>query len=372
MHNSDFITSNANSKKIFLCYIYSKHHFTLSTGEKQVEITYTSTDRQFFEKYLDDFIPEKLFDMHVHLWTEAGQEHLPATDDPLRYEAGVKEVNDWHSQLFPDRECHNLLLGTPVKEINVRNHNLFLEQEVQKDPLSIAGMLVTPAESPEYLAQCFEKGLFQSVKPYRIFAPDPAEARITEYLPESQIEVIDHYKRAVTLHLSMKDGISSPLNLKELSYLTGRYPNVKWILAHCARAFNANFLAGVIDILKDLPNIFYDTSAVNDLYTHCLLLKHENINRIMFGSDGIVAGGMHGKYITYADAWQYYPGAEKLEHCRSASVTVVYEQLLQQKRAADILSLSQGDIQKLFWGNAVNFIQDLKSDSISATTEKKS
>ena len=325
-----------------------------------MEIRRTSTDQEFFSKYLDDFVPEKLFDMHIHLWTESGQEHLPPSDDILRYEAGVEELNKWYSEFFPGRECHYLLLGTPVVKMNVENHNRFLAGELSKDPQSIGGLLVTPAQSPEYLAQCFESGSFHCTKPYRIFAADPAEARITDYLPEAQIEVIDHYKKAVTLHLSMKDGVSSPVNLQDLSRLTKRYPNVKWILAHCARAFNANFLAGVIDILKELPNIYYDTSAVNDLYTHCLLFKHEDINRIMYGSDGIVSGGIHGKYITYADAWQYYPGAEKLEHCRSAAVPVIYEQLLQQKRAADILGMTSGELQKVFRENALNFVSSLK------------
>ena len=325
-----------------------------------MELKRTSADQDFFGRYLDDFLPENLFDMHSHLWTEAGQEHLPPSDDILRYEAGVEVLNNWYSEFFPGRKCHYLLLGTPVVAMNVENHNRFLADELKKDTLSIGGALVTPAQTPEYLAQCFESGAFHCIKPYRIFAADPAEARITDYLPESQIEVIDHYKKAVTLHLSMKDGVASPANIEDLTHLTKRYPNVKWVLAHCARAFNSNFLAGVIDILKNLPNICYDTSAVNDLYTHCLLFKHEKIDRIMYGSDGIVSSGIHGKYITYADAWHYYPGAEKLEHCRSAAVPVIYEQLLQQKKAADLLELSSEDIRKVFRENALNFVASLK------------
>lgn len=319
----------------------------------------TPVDQAFFEKYLNDFLPEKIYDMHVHLWSDKDQAD-PGIRSALRTEAGFEEMERWHRDLFPGREWHYLFLGTPEKVIDVAAHNSFLAEELQKDPLSIAGCLVTPCETPEYLAECFEKKGFYAVKPYRVYASDPADARITEYLPEPLIEVVDHYKRAVTLHLSMKDGVAAPENLEDLKFLTRRYPNVKWILAHCARAFNANFLEKSIHILKELPNIYYDTSAVNDLYSHCLLLKHEKIDRIMFGSDGIMAGGMRGKYITYADAWQYYPGAEHLEHCRAEAVPVIYEQLLQQKRAAEILGLSGSDIRKLFLDNACAFIGELK------------
>lgn len=318
------------------------------------------TDNAFFEKYLADFVPERIFDMHSHLWSAKGQEHMAGNNNPLCYEAGVEELKKWHSQVFPGRECHALLLGTPVPGVNVEQHNNFLADECAKDPQSLAGMIVTPQCTPDYVADCFARQGFRVVKPYRVFAPDPAEAPIETYLPESQIEVINEFQGAVVLHLSMKDGVSSPRNLDDLTRFSKRYSNVKWVLAHCARAFNSNFLAGVIDQLRDIPNIFYDTSAVNDLYTHCLLLKKERLERIMFGSDGIVAGGVHGKYITYADAWQYYPGAGQLEHCHAEAVPVVYEQLLQQKRAADLLGLSKSDLDKLFWKNAQDFTAVLK------------
>ena len=161
----------------------------------------------------------------------------------------------------------------------------------------------------------------------------------------------------------MPDGANSPQNITDLKYLTKKYPNVKWILAHCARAFNSTFLERSIHILKHLPNIYYDTSAVNDLYTHYLLLKHESINRIMFGSDNVAAGCARGKYITYGRAWQFYPGAEQLEHCDGRATLVVYEQLLQQKRAADILELSSDAINKLFWKNAESLINNLEGEN---------
>ena len=322
---------------------------------------YTERDLEFWQRHLEDFVPARLYDMHVHLWTEKGQEHLPPDGNPLRMEVGLDVLRKYSSVYYPGRECHFLLLGTPILKLNAREHNRWLAAEAAKDPPSAAGMLVTPETESEELDAAFSSGRFLAVKPYRIFAPDPARARITEFLPERLIEVIDQHKKAVTLHLSMPDGAASEQNLKDLQYLTSKYPSVKWILAHCARAFNAGFLEQSIHVLKGLPNIYYDTAAVNDLYSHFLLLKHEKPERIMFGSDNAAAGGMHGKYITYADAWQFYPGAPHLEHCRAEAVPVVYEQLLQQKRAADMLGFSKDQVEKLFWRNACDFLRGLRS-----------
>ena len=321
---------------------------------------YTIRDQEFWTLHLEDFVPSKLYDMHVHLWTEKGQEHLPHPPTAMRMEVNVSVLKKYSSLYYPRRECGFLLLGTPIVGMNVRNHNFWLSSEVRQSPDSAGAMIVTPETRPEELHSALASGQFHAVKPYLVFAPDPAHARITEYLPEPLLEVIDHHRKAVMLHLSMPGGASSEQNLKDLQDLTTRYPRVKWILAHCARAFNANFLVQSIHVLKHLPNLFYDTSSVNDLYSHYLLLKHENRKRIMFGSDNVAAGGMHGKYVTYADAWQFFPGTPHLEHCRPEPVPVVYEQLLCQKRAADMLELSQDEIQGLFYENAHAFIRELK------------
>jgi predicted TIM-barrel fold metal-dependent hydrolase len=323
-------------------------------------LTYNDFDREFWNRELEDFVPRKVYDMHTHLWTEKGQEHLPPIDNPLRNEINFAALGNWSAQLFPERECHFLALGSPVSGLNTANHNNWLAEEVANDEASIAGMVVTPATTQKELNTGFEQNKFHAVKPYRIFAPDPRNARITDYLPEPLLEIINFHHRAVMLHLSMPTGADSPQNIADLQYLTAKYPNIKWILAHCARAFNSTFLEKSIHKLKHIPNIYYDTSAVNDMYTHYLLLKHENLDRIMFGSDNVAAGCCRGKYMTYARAWQFYPGVEQLEHCDGRATLVIYEQLLQQKRAADILELSNDAINKLFWENAESFIKKLK------------
>ncbi|MFA7186491.1 MAG: amidohydrolase family protein, partial [Victivallales bacterium] len=304
------------------------------------KLTYNDFDREFWERELENFVPRKIYDIHTHLWTENGQEHLPPADTILRTEINFFGLRRWSAQLFPGRECRFLVMGTPIPGMDTAKHNRWLAKEIAADRASAAAMVVTPATTQEELSSGFEKDNFCAVKPYRIFAADPKYARIVDFLPEPLLEVINKHKKAVILHLSMPDGADSPQNIEDLRYLTGKYPNVKWVLAHCARAFNSIFLEKAIHILKHLPNIYYDTSAVNDLYTHYLLLKHEAPERIMFGSDNVAAGCDRGKYITYAGAWQFYPGAERLEHCDARATLVVYEQLVQQKRAADMLGLS--------------------------------
>ena len=323
-------------------------------------LDYRPIDARIWEEELEAFVPPLVLDMHTHLWNDAHRGSASGPPTGLREEADLQALRHTSARLYPGREVHFHLLGTPVPGLDERGHNAWLAAQAAQDPASTAALIVTPATPPERLAAQVEEYGFIGLKPYRLFARDPRQAAIADFLPEALLEVADHLGLAVTLHLSRPAGPADPQNLQDLSDYTRRYPRINWVLAHAARAFNAVLLERALPILKDLPNIWYDTSAVNDLYAHYLLLKHEDRRRIMFGSDNIVAGCMRGKYITYGYAWEGYKGNPELEHCDPTPTLVIYEQLRQQRQAADMLGLSRGEIEDLFSGNAQRFVRQCR------------
>ena len=325
------------------------------------EIDYREIDRSIWEKELEDFVPSVIYDVHAHMWSEAHKGGLEGPPTGLRMEIDYQAHLDWAARLYPGREMHYLVMGTPILGMDVEGHNAWMAEQMAADRRSEVNMLVTPDMSAEYVAAQVKRHNFLGLKPYRMFAPDPANGRIRDFLPEAQIEVAHDLGLAITMHLTKKTGAADPENLRDLEYYTMRYPRVQWILAHCARAFNAFIMEGSIQVLKGLPNIWYDTSAVNDLYAHYLLMKHEDRSRVMFGSDGVVAGCVHGKYITWGRAWTYFPGPEKeLEHCDPAPTFVIYEQLRQERQVAQMLGLTQQEIEDHFAGNAKRFFKEVR------------
>jgi glutamate-1-semialdehyde 2,1-aminomutase len=323
-------------------------------------VDYNDFDRDIWEKELEDFVPGVMYDMHTHMWSEAHKGTLTGPPTGLRMEIDYQDHVAWATKLFPGREMHYLMLGTPIRGMNVEGHNDWMAAQMAADPLSAVNMAVTPDMSPDYVAEQVKKHDFLGLKPYRAFAPDMTNARICDFSPEALIEVADDMGLAITMHLSQKTGAANPENLQDLRYYTKRYPRVQWILAHCARGFNAFMLEEAIHVLKELPNIWYDTSAVNDLYSHYLLMKHEDRTRVMFGSDNVVAGCARGKYITYGRAWQFYPGQSGLEHCDPTPTFVIYEQLRQERQVAAMLGLSREEIEDHFSGNARRFIAQVR------------
>ncbi len=315
-------------------------------------LEFTDFDRRIWEEELAEFVPGAVFDAHVHLWSEAARGALAGPATGLRTEVDGRQLRAWCERIFPGRQCAFLALGTPLPGMDVEAHNRWLAAEAARDPTALASMVVTPGMAPDELAARLDTGGFFGLKPYRSFAPDQRQARIADFLPEALIEVADDRGRAITLHLSRPAGPADAGNLEDLRHLTRRYPRVQWILAHCARGFNPRHLELALPALRDLPNIWYDTSAVTELYAHYLLFAHEDRGRLLFGSDNVAAGSVHGLYPAYGHAWLFFPGAGALEHCDPTPTLVVYEQLRQQRRAAMIAGLTRSEIDALFWHNA--------------------
>ncbi len=245
--------------------------------------------------------------------------------------------------------------------MDLEGHNDWMAAQMAEDPQSEVNMVVTPDMTPDCVAAKVTKHNFLGLKPYRLFVPDPVNCRIQDFLPKSLIEVAHDMGLAITMHLSKKTGAADPENLKDLQYYTKEDPKAQWFLAHCARAFNAFIMEESNYVLKDMPNIWYDTSAVNKIFSHYLLMKHVDRKRVMFGSDNIVAKCSRGKYISYVRAWDYFEGLPELSHCDPTPTFVIYEQLRQEQQVANILGLTQEEIEDHFSGNAVRFIEGMRS-----------
>ena len=95
------------------------------------EITYTDFDREIWDKDLESFVPDTIYDMHTHMWSEA---HCGSVDGPprgLRLEINFRSHLDWAQNLYPGREFHMLVLGTPIPGIDYQGHNDWMAAELE-------------------------------------------------------------------------------------------------------------------------------------------------------------------------------------------------------------------------------------------------
>lgn len=315
-------------------------------------------DQQIWDEELQDFVPDRVFDAHIHLFHPEHMTGDAAGKSSWGY-TDLETLKQWAARLYPGRETHFLVLGTPAIGLDVAAHNRWGIQQVQRDPHSRMNRLVTPSCSLADIERDIREQGFMGLKPYRIYSRtgDIAQCRIPDFLTHEQLELANELGLWVTMHLSRFHGCADEQNLNDLREFTQtRYPRVKWILAHCARSFTYWPIRQAIEQLRDLPNIWYDVSAVTDVRPMITLFSKENRRRIFYGSDGVDATYFHGQYAAMGRAWQYVD-SERLNlqfpHCDGRPVLAIYEQLLSMKHAAEIAQWSKDDIQNLFWNNAV-------------------
>lgn len=321
----------------------------------QAAIELRDADRRVWEEELDAFVPQRIVDAHCHLFDVA---HAPPSDFFNRT-TDLARLRGATSQLYPGRDVRYLTLGTPVVDIDVAAHVRFHAEQVRDQPDARANRLVTPACSVDDIRRDVAEHGFVGLKPYRVFSTtgDRNHCRIHEFLTHEQMELADELGLWVTMHLSRTAGCADEHNLADLAeYTQKRYPGIRWILAHCARSFTYWAIDKAVDRLRDLPNIWYDLSAVTDVRPIITLLKRESLDRIFFGSDLMEATSFHGNYAPFGRAWfqvltDTMPQLN-FDHCDGRPIVCVYDNLLCIKHAAEIVGLSRGDVEAIFHDNA--------------------
>ncbi|MGQ9517984.1 MAG: amidohydrolase family protein [Anaerolineae bacterium] len=329
-----------------------------------VSIPMRDIDRQIWESELEDFVPSRIYDAHVHLF-RAGFDLSPAPDSTgyrlaVRgfAEAGMAVWQAWNAVLFPRREVHGSCMGFPFVQADLWDMNAYVVEEVQKDAGSAAVMLVRPGMKPAEVDAFVRTHGVIGLKPYRLYSAtgDVVDCRITDFLPEELIEVAEEHRLVVVLHLARRQAAADEQNLADLRRLSRAYPHVQWQLAHCARCFIPHFMELSIGPLSELDNVWFDTSAVCESDVLDILLRRGPRERVLFGSDSLPAGVDRGKYIAFGYAWALLTEDNQrfdLSHCQPDPTWVVYESLRGLRRTVERLGLTPAEIEDLFIGNAV-------------------
>jgi glutamate-1-semialdehyde 2,1-aminomutase len=328
-------------------------------------LEWTDLDHRIWEEELDEFVPRRVFDVHTHIYRWDFNLDPDKERGPYRALLGTafadatwELANTCDSLLMPGREVHRLSFPFPFPHpCDFEASNTFIAGEVRRDPLSAALMLVHPGMSADHAEEQIGRHGFLGFKPYRFYATsgDAVNCGITEFMPEHLIAVADRRGLLIMMHLSKRDAIADPDNIRELLRLCEQYPNARWILAHCARSYSAWAIEKAAAQLRGLPNVWYDTSSVCESDAMDALYTGVGSDRVMYGSDDIPVGVLRGKYIAFGHAWAYLSEtnhALNLSHCEPRMTFTRYEQLRAMRRAAKRLGMTRRQNEALFHDTA--------------------
>lgn len=343
----------------------------MTSAIDRADIQPTDLDQAIWAEELSDFVPDTVFDVHTHIYRWAfdldpNRATGPFANNIGRYfpEVTWDLADQVDALLMPGRKMERLAFPFPFPHpCDFDTSNSYVAAQVSKGPTSRGLALVHPGMSSAEVEATVRRNGLIGVKPYRFYAStgDAVACRITDFMPEHQIAVADRLGLIIMMHISKPDAIGDPDNIEDIRRLSDKYPGVKWILAHCARSYSPWAIEKAAALIRDLPNVWYDTSTVCDSDAMDALYTGVGVDRVMYGSDDMI-GPMRGKYVTFGRAWAYLSPDNHgmgLTHCDPRMTYVRYEQLRAMKRGARQIGLTTAQRQALFYGTARALVESV-------------
>ena len=318
----------------------------------------TEHDHELFARDLESFVPSSVFDAHAH-WYCA--DHFPAGDAPPLVQAGPSVAGDAAYRcamelLLPSRTMEGLFFGYPHARVDVDAANAFVHDQLRHRSGSRGEWMITPRQDPEWIRDSVRQYGFVGLKCYHLFAACDAtfDARIEEYLPESQMRVADEEGLVITLHLVRSQALADEANQDTLRRYSEWFPDAKLILAHAARGFNPHHTMRGVHALRGLSNIWFDVSAITDsgaIEAIALAFGHE---RVLYGSDFPVSH-QRGRCVAVGNSFLWISAESvRLEtpYGKLELALVGHDALRTLKVAAMSLRWTDSQIEDIFSGNA--------------------
>lgn len=331
-------------------------------------------DHKFYNDRIKDFLPDRLFDAHTHVFLkEKADKLMPAA--PARTAGWPALVADRNPAedlertaelMFPGKEYAPLMFGSVSDASALDEINAYVASCARKRGYP-ALMVASPAMDAGALEDCVAAGGFKGIKVYLTFAPAyiPAdEIRIFDFLSREHLEVCDSRGWTVMLHIARPARLRDPVNLAQLLEIEGKYKSVKLIVAHVGRAYCDADADGAFEALKSAERMLFDISANTNTRIFERLIRAVGSSRILFGSDlPITRMRMRrvergGTYVNLTPRGLYgdVSGDKNmgvLDPPESDGLTFfMYEEIEAFRQAAIRTGLKEGDIERVFWSNA--------------------
>ncbi len=338
-------------------------------------------DKKFYNERLRDFLPEKIIDIHTHVWLDRMVTHT--TDElakvvswpsKIAKDNSIEDLLETYELLFPDKSVSPMTFSNVIDKNSMDKMNAYVAQCAET--YNLPSLAFT---QPDWDAEKFEtivtQGGFLGAKVYLTFSANcipTNEIRIFDFLPHHQLDVLNRHNWIVMLHIPRDKRLRDPLNLAQMLEIENRYPNIKLIIAHVGRAYCPEDIGNAFEVLADTKNMMFDFSANTNTEVFEKLIKAVGAKRIMFGSDmpitrmrmrricenghyiNVVPKGLYGDIS--ADKNMREVVGKEAEHLSF----FIYEEIDAFRRAAERTKLSRVDIEDVFYNNAQEIINPNK------------
>jgi hypothetical protein len=325
-------------------------------------------DVRFYERQIKDFLPDRIIDCHVHLWLKDNvkikkiNSNNPFNDYDL-FRGFTKEDYDIViNRIFEGKEYNSIFFGNPFPEMDINGVNKYLLELAKKG----FRVLYIP-DKDDFLENEIFKNFknntgFLGFKPYPKLSREDGEVSIFDFLNERVLEYANKNSKLIMLHLPREKRLADKNNINEIKIITKRYPRINFILAHAGRSYCISDIRDVISEIKDINNLIFGISFVNNWEVFEIVLKNIDIERIVYGSD-MPAAILKGKNICINDKHyfitkKYFNWSISNENLDTNFTFFIYEQIKELFKALVKLNIFNDTIiDKIFFKNMNRLIK---------------
>jgi predicted TIM-barrel fold metal-dependent hydrolase len=334
-------------------------------------------DRDIYERDLRGFLPEKLIDIHSHVWLARhqhraeGPSRVVSWPDRVAPENPIEEHLDCYRLLFPGKNVTPCIFAGLIDEVSAEASNAYVRQSARAHGLP-ALLFTLPQWDGGEVERRVREGGFQGIKGYLNLAPaylPRQEIRIFDFFPPHQLEAMDRHGWIVMLHVPRDARLRDPVNLAQVLEIEERYPRLQLVLAHVGRAYCDEDVGDAFQRLRDTRRLVFDFSANCNQRVFAQALEAVGPKRLLFGSDlpilrmrtrricekgvyvNLVPRGLYGDVSGDRNLREIEgPEAEKLTF-------FMYEELLAFRKAAEAVGLARADLEDVFYNNAARILR---------------
>lgn len=343
---------------------------------------YTEVDRAFWEKHLEDWVPQRLIDAHIHIVDPSFR--IETVTEEMRRSYWVMELDEMMSAetaehcfktVYPGREISCVGFGYPMLGWEIESANEYVWTELPERNWTALAM-VRPTWRAEQVEWLLSHPGVIGVKPYYALIGYDAtsrdryiEASIFDMLPHHQLEVLNRHKAWVTLHVPRADRLGHPDNIREITMIREQYPDIRLVIAHFGRCYTLEHAKEAFPSLAGDEGLYFDNSAVLNPEVHRYAFEQFGPERILYGTDNPIffmrgRRQWQGRKYMNRTSYPFYFNKEREDPSIEAYYTLyMYEALKAMKNASQSMQFGREEIEKIFWRNADRLIRVSGADS---------